>query len=204
MSAPKPKSTSESTSKPASPPESHPESPPRSNTAADPGNYSQDPTVRDIRLPDPAQLALSMSDVASRAQRLVNDWLKRQAKEGVALDPLNVGGAFLEMTAKLMANPGRLMQAQLGYWQDYLTLWQNTARRLMGVETAPVIETDPRDKRFQDPAWKQNEIFDFIKQSYLLSARYINDVVSKVDGLSPKTSQKIDFYARQFINALSP
>jgi polyhydroxyalkanoate synthase len=145
-----------------------------------------------------------MSDVAGRSQRLVNDWLKRQAKEGMSLDPLNVGGAFLEMTAKLMANPGQLVQAQLGYWQDYLTLWQNTTRRIMGIETKPVIESDPRDKRFQDSAWKQNEIFDFIKQSYLLSARYINDVVSKVDGLQPKTTQKIDFYSRQFVNALSP
>jgi polyhydroxyalkanoate synthase len=163
-----------------------------------------DRVSRDIKLPDPAQLALSMSDVAGRSQRLVNDWLKRQAKEGVALDPLNVGGAFLEMTAKLMANPAQLVQAQLGYWQDYLTLWHNTTRRIMGIETTPVIESDPRDKRFKDAAWNQHEIFDFIKQSYLLSARYINDVVSKVDGLNPKTSQKIDFYSRQFVNALSP
>jgi polyhydroxyalkanoate synthase len=159
---------------------------------------------RDIRLPDPAHLALSMSDVAGRSQRLVNDWLKRQAKEGMSLDPFNVGGAFLEMTAKLMANPGQLVQAQLGYWQDYLTLWQNTTRRIMGLETSPVIESDPKDKRFKDAAWNKNEVFDFIKQSYLLSARYINDVVSKVDGLAPKTSQKIDFYSRQFVNALSP
>jgi polyhydroxyalkanoate synthase len=67
-----------------------------------------------------------------------------------------------------------------------------------------VIESDPKDKRFKDAAWQQNEIFDFIKQSYLLSARYINDVVTHVDGLPPKTAQKIDFYARQFVNALSP
>jgi polyhydroxyalkanoate synthase len=174
--------------------------PTRPATPADP-----DPVApRDIRLPDPAHLALSMSDVAGRSQRLVNDWLKRQAKEGLSLDPFNVGGAFLEMTAKLMANPAQLVQAQLGYWQDYLTLWQNTTRRIMGIETSPVIESDPKDKRFKDAAWNQNEVFDFIKQSYLLSARYINDVVSKVDGLAPKTSQKIDFYARQFVNALSP
>jgi polyhydroxyalkanoate synthase len=67
-----------------------------------------------------------------------------------------------------------------------------------------VIESEPKDKRFADPAWKQNEIFDFIKQSYLLSARYIQDVVTHVDGMEPKTAQKIDFYSRQFVNALSP
>jgi polyhydroxyalkanoate synthase len=158
----------------------------------------------DIKLPDPALLTRTMADVAGRSQRLVNDWLKRQRKEGMALDPLNVAGAFLEMTAKLMANPGNMVQAQLTLWQDYITLWQHTTRRIMGAETQPVIESDPKDKRFQDAAWKQNEIFDFIKQSYLLSARYINDVVTHVDGLPPKTAQKIDFYARQFVNALSP
>jgi polyhydroxyalkanoate synthase len=158
----------------------------------------------DIKLPDPELLGRSMADIAARSQRLVNEWLKRQATEGVALDPLNVGGAFLEMTAKLLANPAQMVQAQMGLWRDYMTLWQNTARRIMGAEPEPVIETDPKDKRFADPAWRQNEIFDFIKQSYLLSARYINDVVTHVDGLPPKTAQKIDFYSKQFVNALSP
>jgi polyhydroxyalkanoate synthase len=158
----------------------------------------------DIKLPDTALLSRSMADVASRSQRLVNDWLKRQTKEGMELDPLNIGGAFLEMTARLMANPGALMKAQIGLWQDYVTLWQHTTRRILGEDTTPVIESDPRDKRFKDAAWSQNEIFDFIKQSYLLSARYINDVVTQVDGLPPKTAQKIDFYSRQFVAALSP
>ena len=92
----------------------------------------------------------------------------------------------------------------MGLWRDYMTLWQNTTRRMLGEAAEPVIRSDPKDKRFADPAWQQNEIFDFIKQSYLLSARYINDVIGKVDGLPPKTAQKIDFYARQFVNALSP
>ena len=69
------------------------------------------------------------------------------------------------------------MQAQLGFWQDYLTLWQNTARRMMGEEVQPVIAEDPRDRRFKDEAWRENEVFDFIRQSYLLSARFFQNVV---------------------------
>ena len=85
-----------------------------------------------------------------------------------------------------------------------MSLWQNTARRIMGVETEPVIDAPSTDRRFKDDAWKENEIFDFIKQSYLLSARYVQDVVKQVDGLDPKTAQKVDFYARQFVDAMSP
>ena len=154
---------------------------------------------------DPEALGRSMADIAERSQRLVGDWLDRQAKQQPAsADPLNIGGAFMEMTARLMADPTRLVQAQLGFWQDYMTLWQSTTRRIMGMETSPVIQADPKDKRFRDDAWQQNEIFDFIKQSYLLSARYVTKTVGDVEGLDPKTARKVDFYARQFVDAMSP
>ncbi len=156
------------------------------------------------KMPDPAVVSRSMADIAERSQRLVGEWLKRQSKEDQATDQLHIGRAFMEMTARLMANPARLMQAQLGFWQDYVTLWQNTTRRIMGMESSPVINPASGDRRFKDEAWKDNEVFDFIKQSYLLSARFVQDVVTHVDGLDDKTAQKVDFYARQFIDAMSP
>src|SRR3954467_11937314 len=157
-----------------------------------------------FRLPDPALVTRTMSEVAERGQRIVTDFLKRQAESEATPDPLNIGGAFLDMTTRLMANPARLMQAQLGFWQDYLTLWQNTPRRVPGEAPAPVIAEDPRDRRFKDDAWRENEVFDFIKQSYLLSARYFQTVVGGVEGLDAKSAQKVDFYTRQFVDAMSP
>ncbi len=156
------------------------------------------------RLPDPAALSRSMADIAERSQRIVSEWLKRQSEEAPRPDPLNIASAFFEMTTRLMTNPGRLVKAQLGFWQDYMTLWQHTSRRLLGMPSPPVIEAPASDRRFKYPAWRENEIFDFIKQSYLLSARYVQDVVRHVDGLTPETARKIDFYARQFVDAMSP
>jgi polyhydroxyalkanoate synthase len=157
-----------------------------------------------FKMPDPQEIGRSMANIAERSQRLVGDWLERQSRETPTADPLNIASAFLEMTARMMANPQKLMAAQMGFWQDYLTLWQNTTRRIMGIEAAPVIEADAKDKRFRGDAWQQNEVFDFIKQSYLLSARYVQDVVRHVDGLDPKTARKVDFYAKQFVDAMSP
>ncbi len=160
-----------------------------------------------FKMPDPAELSRSMSDIAQRSQRLVGDWLKRQAEEGTTTpnaDPLNIGAAFMEMTTRLMTNPQKLLEAQAGFWKDYMSLWQSTAQRMMGVQAPAVIEGDPRDRRFKDDAWKENEVFDFIKQSYLLSSRYITDVVNQADGLEPANAQKVDFYSRQFIDAMSP
>ncbi len=167
----------------------------------------------------PLAIGRTMADVAERSRRLVGDWLRRQVLDPAATgrtgeaDPLNIGGAFMDMTARLMAHPAGLVQAQIGFWQDYLTLWQGTTRRLWGLDGAPAIDPDARDPRLRDPAWKEpawkepawkEEVFDFIKQSYLLSARYLQDAVGHVDGLSPRTAQRVDFYARQFVEAMSP
>src|SRR3954465_7827060 len=164
-----------------------------------------DPVPTGFKVPDPGMIGRSMADIAERPQRLVTDWLNRQSHDGLEIDPMNVGHAYMEMTAQLMKDPSKLVQAQIGFWQDYMTLWQNTTRRIFGMNgEKPVIEADPKDRRFKDDAWKENEVFDFIKQSYLLSARYVQDVVAHVDGLDPRTAQKVDFYARQFIDAMSP
>src|SRR5277367_348218 len=157
-----------------------------------------------FKLPDPAEIGRSMADIAERSQRIVSEWLKRQADANHSPEPLNIASAFMEMTARLIANPGHLVEAQIGFWRDYMSLWQNTTRRIMGIATEPVIDAASTDRRFKDDAWKENEVFDFIKQSYLLSARYVQDVVKQVDGLDAKTAQKVDFYARQFVDAMSP
>ena len=36
-------------------------------------------------------------------------------------------------------------------------------------QAQPVVTPDPKDKRFADPEWSQNQFFDFLKQAYLLT-----------------------------------
>ena len=60
------------------------------------------------------------------------------------------------------------------------------------------------DKRFADPEWTSNQFFDFLKQAYLLTTRFANQLVSEADDLDPHTRQKAEFYVRQIANAVSP
>lgn len=157
------------------------------------------------KLPDPVQWSRDMAEIAERSQRLVLEFLARQSGNGVGLaDPLNIGSAFLEMTGRLMADPGKLMQAQVSLWQDYMTLWQRTAERFLGGKAEPVVEPAASDRRFKDAAWSDGTLFDFIKQSYLLTARWLQSTVKEVDGLDDKTARKVDFYTRQFVDAMAP
>jgi polyhydroxyalkanoate synthase len=159
---------------------------------------------------DPAAWSQAMARIAEQSQRLVADFVQRNqfqngpgANSG-SMDPMAIGRAFLEMTARLMSDPAKLMEAQLSLWQDYMNLWQSTAKRMMGQETDPVIAPAKDDRRFKDAAWQDNQVFDFVKQSYLLTARWLQSTVHSVEGLDDKTAQKIDFYTRQFVDAMAP
>ena len=147
-----------------------------------------------------------MVEIARKSQQLVAEFLKRQNPEqGVGMaSPMALGAAFFEMTARMMSDPSRLVQAQMSLWNDYMTLWQRTAQRFLGGSTEPVIEPAPGDRRFRDTAWSDNTLFDFIKQSYLLTARYVQGAVKDVEGVEDRTARKVDFYTRQFVDAIAP
>ncbi len=156
--------------------------------------------------PDIAAFQQSMMQVAERSQRLVADFLARQegAAAGDPVDPLNISGAFMELTSKMMADPAKLVEAQMALWQDYMGLWQRAAARMRGEEAPAVVTPEKGDRRFRHANWEENQVFDFIKQSYLLSARWMRDTIQDVDGLDEKTATKVDFYTRQFIDAMAP
>ena len=124
---------------------------------------------------DAEEFARDIAEIAEKSQQLVNEFLKRQSTdEGIGMaSPLAIGAAFLEMTARMMSDPSRLVQAQLSLWHDYMTLWQRTAQRFLGGPSEPVIEPMAGDRRFRDAAWDDNTLFDYIKQSYLLTPRWL-------------------------------
>ncbi|MDB9704161.1 class I poly(R)-hydroxyalkanoic acid synthase [Rhodospirillales bacterium] len=156
---------------------------------------------------DETQISETMTDIAERSQRLVQDFLSKNAQPGNASvgmdDPMNIGNAFMEMTTKMMTNPHKMVEANMNLWQDYMKLWQNTASRMMGQEQEPIIEPEHDDRRFKGEAW-ETDIFDFIKQSYLLTSNWMESSVSDVEGLDNKTQKKVEFFTKQYVDALSP
>jgi polyhydroxyalkanoate synthase subunit PhaC len=157
-------------------------------------------------IPDFDKLSENMSAVAEKSQRLIADFMKRQAEGDASAfdDPLNIGHTFLELTQKMMADPAKVVNAQMGLWQDYLKLWQHAAEKMTGAESDPVAKPAAGDKRFRHDDWEENQVFDFMKQSYLLTADWMKRTVHEVDGLDDHTHQKVDFYTSQFADALSP
>jgi polyhydroxyalkanoate synthase len=156
--------------------------------------------------PEAAEIARALTELAEKSQRVAQRFLEHQANgDGFQVpDPKVVTDAFVKLSQAMLADPGRLVQAQAQFWQQMGELWQHGLRKAAGQEAAPLVEPDEADKRFKDEAWSEELLFDYVKQSYLLASRWVQGTVAEVDGLDPKTKEKVEFYTRQFVDALSP
>lgn len=100
--------------------------------------------------------------------------------------------------------PGRVLEEQLDFWGDQLQLVSNTLQRLLGEEVEPVVRPREGDRRFIDPVWEESILFDFLKQSYLLTAEHALHSVELLEGIPARERERLHFYVRQMVNALAP
>lgn len=77
------------------------------------------------------------------------------------------------------------------------------ATRWLGQDAEPVVELDPRDRRFADPAWSTNPAFFAIRQAYLATARCSRDVLASAR-LEPATARKAEMALDLLLDALAP
>ena len=176
---------------------------PEAKTAA----ASPEPPGHDgYHIADPAEFASNMMRVGAQSQKLIGDFLKRQRNRGgdQTFDPLNLAGAFSELVKGLSANPAAVVEAQMQLWHDYMQLWERTARQAMGGTVEPMVTPATGDKRFRDKDWEENQVFDFIKQSYLLTANWLQQTVGNIEGLDTKSRKRVQFYTKQFADAIAP
>lgn len=156
---------------------------------------------------DAQAFADNMAKAADIWQRVVQACLAQQMTKPITLghsDPASMAESAMQLARNISINPERMLHAQLGLVNDHLKLWQWWAGNLLGKKQAPFVEASGKDRRFADPTWTNSTVYDFIKQHYLLNARWLQDMVGQIDGLSEHERQKLGFFTRQFIDATAP
>jgi len=163
----------------------------------------------DFQLSDPIELSRNMMRAFETGTRIATimagrrDGVQRELEAQVTPADLVIK-TLGEVARVYFSNPQKLMHANLQLWQSYGRLWENFWRRLQGEAATAVALPERGDKRFKDPDWDTNHFFDFVKQSYLITANWAKDVVSGADELDEHTRHKARFYVEQIMNALSP
>ncbi|WP_051584418.1 class I poly(R)-hydroxyalkanoic acid synthase [Psychrobacter phenylpyruvicus] len=140
-------------------------------------------------------------------QKLSNEYLSRLTQNNITSQSLltELIDNYQQFTTAAITNsPAVLFQQQLELYQKQIQLLQNSLLTAMGAETKPLVKPEKGDKRFMDEAWSNQLFFDYIKQSYLLSANSILNTIEAIEGIDDKTRQRLSFFTRQWLNAIAP
>jgi polyhydroxyalkanoate synthase len=150
--------------------------------------------------PDPAALAAAWTRVVENGLAA----MKARPAASFAFDPTAPARAMFDFTTQLWSNPLAVLQAGQAAASEWMELWGAAARRAAGQEAEPIIAPERGDRRFGDPAWSEDPVFDYLKQAYLLASRQATDLVGKAEGIDEDTRTRAEFFTQAYLNALSP
>lgn len=159
-------------------------------------------------LPDFDRLTRNTAIMVEEAGKIAAAYI-RPREEGTAPLPSGSESSDLmrtlgEVAQSWIKDPPRAIRAQASLTAEMMTLWGTTLRKMQGEEVPPVATPESKDSRFNDPGWSQNPYFDFIKQAYLLTTKWADELVSQAEGIDEHTRHKAHFYVKQLSSAISP
>lgn len=156
------------------------------------------------QLPDPTVVGEALTTLMQNAAAAVRTTMVQAASPtALPYDPTTLSKAMIEFNTAVMMQPAALFEAQAKNWQDWTALWRTMGERAMGQDAEPVAAPVKGDRRFSDPAWSEEPVFDYLKQAYLLAARQLQDFVAAAP-VDDETRAQVDFASRQMMNALAP
>ena len=188
---------------------------PMQKPTTDPAKEAGKKTVKETITETPKIGSVEVEAFAHNIARLVEEGGKALAaymkpreegkiKSELADDITDVVKTVGQVTEYWLSDPQRALEVQASLGRAYLDLWAGAVKRMAGEQAEPVVAPDPKDKRFADPEWSQNQFFDFLKQAYLLTAQWGERLVKDADGIDARTKAKAAFYVKQITNAISP
>jgi polyhydroxyalkanoate synthase subunit PhaC len=108
------------------------------------------------------------------------------------------------LSSKRLSFPfGLMADLQREYLKQLWRFWNTSFLSTFAGGAHSGIALAQGDKRFKDASWREQPYYDLLKQSYLLGSRQLHEFVDRAQ-VDDKTRLQLRFYARQFIDAMSP
>lgn len=168
------------------------------------------PGIDQYLVRDPEKFALNIARAIEEAGKAAAAWAAPREQgeiRDVMSEPVtDMVKTFSKLSEYWLSDPARALEAQTRLFSGYMNVWANSIQRVADSEAGDrhEIKPDTGDRRFQDPEWAQNAFFGFLKQAYLVTSRWANDLVEHAEGLDDHTRHKAQFYVRQMNQAISP
>ena len=120
-------------------------------------------------------------------------------------DPATWMASMQQLTASMpMFDP----KSQQDMWSEGMALWGKIIEQYAGGDAGKDAPSDPQlprsDRRFADPAWREQPVFALIHQTYLLLAERLAGAVDTAQGLSDDDRGQLRFATKAVLDAMSP
>ena len=128
-----------------------------------------------------------------RAQQMIMEaWADNLAKSSKL-----PGLGMAPPAAAATTDPMQWMTAGAEAWSKGLEAWS----QMLGQYSAA---GDAKDRRFGSPEWRDNPIFDTVRQGYLAVSEKLLSTVEEIDGLDEAARNRLRFATKGFVDAMSP
>ncbi len=114
-----------------------------------------------------------------------------------------VRGKEANLPGQFFPPSGLIADLQREYFRQLWRFWNTTFLQVISGGTNSNAALAKGDKRFKDDAWSEQPYYELLKQSYLLGSRQLHEFVDRAQ-VDDRTKLQLRFYARQFIDAMSP
>jgi polyhydroxyalkanoate synthase subunit PhaC len=119
------------------------------------------------------------------------------------LDPADFGASVLSVLGRAAARPAEIAGAGVRFGAALASAWPAAMAHWLSAENEPPVPVDPKDRRFADPAWSANPGFFALRQAYLASRRFADEVLAAGAG-DPLADQKAALAVGLVFDALAP
>ena len=88
------------------------------------------------------ELARVARQVAERSSKILGEFAQKQAQSmsSAARDEMGIAKAFMDLYARLAADPALLASMSMNFWVDQWRLWQSSWQKMFGLESHPIAE----------------------------------------------------------------
>ena len=154
--------------------------------------------------PQVFEQAGQLSELTTQWRRVLEVIMNTESKQDSVNFSLDLSELFAKALAGNVIQPDKLLEANTVAFDQYSKLFGYVWSKSLGTNAEPVIETEVGDPRFRSNHWSENLWFDTLKQSYLIGSEYFHSICQSTDHLSEKEAKKVEFFTRQFTDALAP
>lgn len=145
-------------------------------------------------------LNANMAEATRESQALLQDVLGHGVspmQPGKISDPFNANKSFAKLGSAIAANPMNLMKANAELWQGLMMTWTEAM-------TGQAGQNRSNDRRFSDPEWSINPMFDAMRRTYELNTQWMMSLIDGATNLPEADKRKARFFAQQTIDAFAP